>query len=145
MIAYDGKKTSNNAINYGISIAKLTGAELCLLRILDDMDKLETVSVEGSSDANLNENEDFNRKIKGEVIDSMEQIVKECKDVEKNINLVYKFLTGNVVDEIADEINNNNYDLLILTSNHIDSWIRSIFSDARKIISNVSIPVLLIQ
>ena len=54
----------------------------------------------------------------------------------------YKFRTGNLVSEIADEVKAQGYDMLVLTSSHIDSWIRSLFSDTRKIISNVTIPVL---
>ena len=56
------------------------------------------------------------------------------------------FLAGNnAVDEIVTEIKNNDYDLIVLSTVHIDSWFRSLFSDARKIISNISKPVLVIQ
>ncbi|MGE5781327.1 MAG: universal stress protein, partial [Nitrososphaerales archaeon] len=57
----------------------------------------------------------------------------------------YKFLTGNVVDEIVNEINNNNYDLVVMLTSHIDSWFRSLFSDVRKIINHIRKPVLIIQ
>jgi len=46
--------------------------------------------------------------------------------------------TGNLVSEIADEVKAQGYDMLVLTSSHIDSWIKSLFSDTRKIISNVT-------
>ncbi|MFL6324162.1 MAG: universal stress protein [Nitrososphaeraceae archaeon] len=58
---------------------------------------------------------------------------------------MYKFRTGNnLVSEIADEIKTEGYDMVILTSSHIDSWIRSLFSNTRKIISNITIPVLVV-
>ncbi len=62
-----------------------------------------------------------------------------------NNKVSYKFLAGNPIDEIVKEINDNNYDLVVLTTTHIDSWFRSLFSDARKIISNINRPVLIIQ
>ena len=57
----------------------------------------------------------------------------------------YKFLTGSVVDEIVNEINNNNYDLVVMLTSYIDSWFSSLFSDVRKIMNHISKPVLIIQ
>ncbi|MGI0044895.1 MAG: hypothetical protein ACRD47_14410 [Nitrososphaeraceae archaeon] len=37
------------------------------------------------------------------------------------------------------------YDLIIMTSTHLDSWLHSIFSETRKIISNIRTPVLIIH
>ncbi|MGZ5551082.1 MAG: universal stress protein [Nitrososphaeraceae archaeon] len=54
-------------------------------------------------------------------------------------------MTGNVVDEIVKEINNNNYDLVVMLTSHIDSWFSSLFSDVRKIMNHISKPVLIIQ
>ncbi|MGE5863227.1 MAG: universal stress protein, partial [Nitrososphaerales archaeon] len=68
-----------------------------------------------------------------------------CREVGCDNKVSYKFLTGNRIDEIVKEINDNNYDIVVLTTTHIDSWFRSLFSDARKIISNINSPVLIIQ
>ena len=37
------------------------------------------------------------------------------------------------------------YDLVVMTTSHLDSWLRSLFSEARKIISKIDTPVLLVQ
>ncbi len=93
------------------------------------------------------DNQDFHRKIKGEVIDAMEEKIKKCQEAGCQNKVSYKFLTGNVVDEIVNEINNNNnnYDLVVMLSSHIDSWFSSLFSDVRKIMNHISKPVLIIQ
>ena len=39
------------------------------------------------------------------------------------------FLFGNVVDEVVNEINNNNYDLVVMLNSHIDSWFILLFND----------------
>ena len=91
------------------------------------------------------DNQNFHRNIKGEVIDAIEAKIKKCQEAGCKNKISYKFRTGKADDEIVNEINENNFDLLILTTSHIDSWARSLFSDARKIISNISIPVLIIQ
>ena len=71
--------------------------------------------------------------------------LRNVRQLGLNNKISYKFRAGKADDEIVKEIKENNFDLLILTTTHIDSWIRSLFSDARKIISNISIPVLIIQ
>lgn len=75
----------------------------------------------------------------------MEDTIRKCKEAGCKNKISYKFRTGNnLVSEIADEIKTEGYDMVILTSSHIDSWIRSLFSNTRKIISNITIPVLVV-
>jgi nucleotide-binding universal stress UspA family protein len=145
LIADDGKDESDRSLSYAVFLSNSTGAELVILRILDDIDKLEHVSVEGSHESSKMDNQNFHRNIKGDVIDAMEEKIKKCEAAGSKNKISYKFRGGKADDEIVKEIKENNFDLLILTTSHIDSWIRSLFSDARKIISNISIPVLIIQ
>jgi nucleotide-binding universal stress UspA family protein len=145
LVTDDGKDISNKAFNYAISLSNSTGAELLILRILEDVQKFDDVSVEGYKEDSQMDNQNFHRNIKGDVIDAMEAKIKKCKEAGCKNKISYKFRAGKTDDEIVNEINENNFDLLILTTSHIDSWIRSLFSDARKIISNISIPVLIIQ
>jgi len=145
LVADDGKDESARALTYAVSLSNSTGAELIILRILEDVDKFEDVTVEGSHESSKMDNQNFHRHIKGEVIDAMEEKIKKCEAAGFKNKISYKFRAGKADDEIVKEIKENHFDLLILTSSHIDSWIRSLFSDARKIISNINIPVLIIQ
>jgi len=145
IVADDGKDESARALIYAVSLSNSTGAELLILRILEDVDKFEDVTVEGSHESSKMDNQNFHRHIKGDVIDAMEEKIKKCEAAGFKNNISYKFRAGKADDEIVKEIKENNFDLLVLTSSHIDSWIRSLFSDARKIISNINIPVLIIQ
>ncbi|MGZ5511171.1 MAG: universal stress protein [Nitrososphaeraceae archaeon] len=145
LVADDGKDESDAALLYAVSLSNSTGAELLILRILEDVEKFEHVTVEGSHESSKVDNNDFHRHIKGDVIDAMEEKIKKCEAAGCKNKISYKFRAGKADDEIVKEIKENNFDLLILTTSHIDSWIRSLFSDARKIISNISIPVLIIQ
>jgi len=145
LVTDDGKDISNKALNYAVSLSNSTGAELHILRILKDVEKFGDVSLEGSHEMSQMDNQDYHRKIKGEVIDAMEEKIKKCEAAGCKNKVSYKFLTGNVVDEIVNEIDNNNYDLVVMLTSHIDSWFSSLFSDVRKIISSISKPVLIIQ
>src|SRR3954470_10367553 len=50
LVTHDGKDSSNKAVNYAISLSNLSGAEIVLLRVIENTDKIEgtSVSVEGS-------------------------------------------------------------------------------------------------
>ena len=147
LVTDDGKDISNKALNYAVSLCNSTGAELFIVRILQDTEKYGNISLEGSYEKSQTDNQqqDFHRKIKGDVIDAMEEKIKKCQEAGSKNKVSYKFLTGNVVDEIVKEINNNNYDLVVMLTYHIDSWFSSLFSDVRKIMNHISKPVLIIQ
>ena len=146
LVTDDGKDISNKALNYAVSLSNSTGAELFILRILHDVEKFGNISLEGSHEKSQMDNQqDYHRKIKGDVIDAMEEKIKKCQEAGCQNKVSYKFLTGNVVDEIVNEINDNNYDLIVMLTSHIDSWFSSLFSDVRKIINHISKPVLIVQ
>ena len=79
LVADDGKDESDRALTYAVSLSNSTGAELVILRILEDVDKLEHVTVEGSHESSKIDNENFHRNIKGDVIDAMEEKIKKCE------------------------------------------------------------------
>ncbi len=144
----DVQDESNKVLGYAISLSNYSGAELLILRILEDIEKMEDVSVEGSNDTNNNNNatsQNMTREVQGQVIDSMEEKVKKCKEAGGKNKISYKFRTGNAIDEIVNEVKDGNYDLVVLKSSNIDSWMKSLFSDTRKIISSINIPVLIVQ
>src|SRR5574339_606584 len=96
LVTDDGKDISNKALNYAISLSNSTKAEIVILRIIEYIDKLD-ISVEGSKDVNENKklnDENFERTIKGEIINSMEEKNLNCLMVRCN-KVSYKFLAGN--------------------------------------------------
>jgi nucleotide-binding universal stress UspA family protein len=147
LIADDGKDESNRVLNYAVSLSRYSGAELLILRILEDMKKMGNVSVQGSSEDNMS-NKDMKREIKGGIMDEMEKKINRCREEGCENKISYKFRVGDAKEEIINEVKEGNYDLIVLRSSrssHKDSWMRSFFSDARKIISNINIPVLIVQ
>ena len=148
LIADDGKDESDRVLNYAVTLSRYSGAELLILRILEDMNKIGNVSVQGSNEDNMS-NKDMKREVKGGVIDEMEKKINRCKEAGCENKISYKFRVGDdAKEEIINEVKEGNYDLIVLRSSrssHKDSWMRSFFSDARKIISNISIPVLIVQ
>ena len=147
LIADDGKDESDRVLNYVVSLSRYSGAELLILRILEDMEKMGKVSVQGSNEDNMS-NKDMKREVKGGIMDEMEKKINRCKEAGCENKISYKFRVGDAKEEIINEVKEGNYDLIVLRSSrssHKDSWMRSFFSDARKIISNINIPVLIVQ
>ena len=147
LIADDGKDESNRVLNYAVSLSRYSGAELLILRILEHIEKMEHVSVQGSNEDKMS-NKDMKQVVKGGIIDEMEKKIKRCKEAGCENKISYKFRVGHAIEEVVNEVKEGNYDLIVLRSSrssHKDSWMRSFFSDARKIISNINIPVLIVQ
>lgn len=141
LVTHDGKDSSNKAVNYAISLSNLSGAEMVLLRVIEDADKIKDVSVNvGTS----NTHDSVKRNVEGPFVDAMEDTIRKCTEAGLKNKISYKFRTGNLVSEIEEEIKAEGYDMIVLTSSRIDSWARSLFSDTRKIISNVTVPVLVV-
>jgi nucleotide-binding universal stress UspA family protein len=143
LVTHDGKDSSNKAINYAIYLSNLSGAEIVILRIIADVDKIQGTSVNVGDLSNTDDS--LKRNVQGPFVDAMEDTIRNCKEAGCKNKVSYKFRTGDLVSEIVDEIKTEGNDMLVLTSSHIDSWIRSLFSDTRKIISKITIPVLIVR
>lgn len=141
LITDDEKDESNNVLKYAVSLSRSTGAELLFLRIVKDMKQIEGISVQGSSMSN----ENTKLEVKGVIINEMEEKIKRCKEAGCENNISYKFRVGDTIEQIVNEVKDGNYDLLVLRSTNIDSLVKSIFSDDRKIISSINIPVLVVR
>lgn len=160
LVTYDDSEKSDRAIEYAIYLSKISGAEITILQVLGNIDKLENSHIDVSNKkkdseststfSNLtNESEikdqNYSIHIEGEIVKSMEDKIKEIESTGFKNKVSYKIRSGFVVDEITKETIESKYDLLIISSSHMDSWIKSLFSETRKIISNVDLPILLLH
>jgi nucleotide-binding universal stress UspA family protein len=57
----------------------------------------------------------------------------------------YEIRAGHAADQVMKACEETPYDLVVMTTSHLDSWLWSLFSEARKIISKINTPVLLVQ
>lgn len=164
LVTYDGTEKSDKAINYSIYLSSITKAEIVILQVLENIDKLENSSIdisnkiEKESESEVEKttnsklandfitgNSNYSVNVEGSIIESMENKIREIENSGFKNKLSYKIRAGFIVDEIVKETHESNYDLLIISSSHMDSWIKSIFSESRKIISKVELPVLLLH
>lgn len=147
LVPDDGKEISNKALNHAIYISNLSGAEVVILRVIGDVDKLGDTSVNVSqSDTTMKDNEkNLKRNVEGELVNAMEEKIKKCAQAGSKNKMSYQIKTGSTQEEILKEIEQTKYDLVVMATSHLDSWMRSLFSETRKTISNINIPVLIVQ
>ena len=159
LVTYDGSHKSEKAINYSIYLSNISRAEIVILQIIGNIDKLENSTIDvsnkyASSESNISantikqqetRNQDYSVYIEGKIVKSMEDKIKEIENSGFKGKVSYKIRPGFVVDEIVKETKESKYDLLIISSSHMDSWLKSLFSETRKIIGHVNLPVLLLH
>ena len=72
-------------------------------------------------------------------------IIKSVEAGPKN-KMSYEIKAGHAAaNQVVKACEETRYDLVVMTTTHLDSWLRSLFSEARKIISKINTPVLLVQ
>jgi nucleotide-binding universal stress UspA family protein len=145
LVPDDGKEMSNKAINYAISLSNLSGAEIVILRIMENIEKLGDTSVSVSQNKEPDTKNGFKHNVGGELVTAMEEKIKKCVEGGAKNKISYEIKAGHAVDQLMKACEEARYDLVVMTTSHLDSWLRSLFSEARKIISKINTPVLLVQ
>lgn len=156
LVTYDDKHKMDIVINYSVYLSTISNAEVTFLHIIEEPYRLYDISLDISNqqDADFKLDTDTAFRTNNQ-ISSTDIEDQMAKSIQRKINTMktmglenafnYKTREGSVVDEIVKEINESEYDLIILSSYHFDSWIKSLFSFSRRVISKVDIPVLLLS
>jgi nucleotide-binding universal stress UspA family protein len=145
LVPDDGKETSDKALNHAISLSNLSGAEIVILRIIENIEKLGDTSVSISQDNEIHADKGFKHNIEGDLVNAMEEKIKKCEEAGAQNKISYEIKAGHAADQVIKACRETRYDLVVMTTSHLDSWLRSLFSEARKIISKIDSPVLLAQ
>jgi nucleotide-binding universal stress UspA family protein len=145
LVPHDGKEASDKALGHAIYLPNLSGAQIVILCIIQDVEKFEGTLVDISQNKSTHIQNSFELDIKGELVNIMEAKIEQCTEAGSKNKISYGIRTGHVVHEIVRACQEIDYDLIIMATTHLDSWLHSIFSETRKIISNTRTPVLIIH
>ena len=146
LVPDDGKEISDKALNFAISLSNLSGAEIVILRIIENIEKMGDTSVSVAQNKQIDTKKDFKYNAEGDLVNAMEEKIKKCVEAGAKNKISYEIkVGGNVTEQIVKACEETRYDLVIMTTFHLDSWLKSLFSEARKIISKIDTPVLLVQ
>ena len=137
LVPDDGKGMSDKALNYAISLSNLSGAEIFILRIIENIENMGNTSVSVFQNKEPDTKNGFKHNVKGELVIAMEEKIKRCVEAGAKNKMSYEIRAGHAADQVVKACEETHYDLVVLTTSHLDSWLRSLFSEARKIISKI--------
>src|SRR5215207_9297236 len=70
------------------------------------------------------------------------KIHQKCVEAGPKNKMSYEIKAGHAAaNQVVKACEETRYDLVVMTTSHLDSWLRSLFSEARKIISKINTPV----
>ena len=78
LVPDDGKEISDKAINHAISVSNFSGAEIVILRIIENIEKMGDTSVSVSKNKEPDTESGFKHNIEGELANAMEEKIKRC-------------------------------------------------------------------
>jgi nucleotide-binding universal stress UspA family protein len=145
-VPHDGSEMSDHALKHALYLAKLSGAQLVILHVI------ESEAIPPSAlltfirpEAGLKgAKEDLKSTFEEAARRMLEQRVRESKD-DRIANIEYIIRAGKPVDEIVNESENRNYDLVVMASSRITSKVRVLGSNVRHVLDSIRRPVLVIH
>jgi nucleotide-binding universal stress UspA family protein len=156
LVPHDESEMSDKALSHAIYLSNKTGAEIVILNVIENIDKIPHTSIsatmkEGEEKEKLEEvpqSKPFDTNLvislEGEVKQRMEEKLRLCREAGAKSQLSYRVQTGKAVDEILRVSEEMNVDLIVMASSKITSTIMGIIqqSTAKKVIDSVNRPVL---
>lgn len=149
LVPDDGSEPSNKALGHAVYQSNSTGAEIVILNIVKNIDKIEPTTIEATTvkdtTGEINKDE-IQITLKGHAEQVVEQRINQCKQAGAKNRISYRMQTGkNIADDILDLSEQMNIDLIIMASSKITSPIMGLTSATRRVIDGTNRPVLVIH
>ena len=156
LVPHDGSEMSDKALSHAIYLSNMSGAEIAILHILEDIHLDSTAvlatSKEGTEgageakDTKKSKKQGYEIRVEGEVKEMIEEKMRFCKQAGVKSQVSYKIQTGKAVDEIIKMCEDVNADLIVIASSRKPSLTtRLLGSTSRKVIDSIEKPVLIIH
>jgi nucleotide-binding universal stress UspA family protein len=141
LVPVDGSATSNAGLAEAIKLAKLTGAQLRLIHVIDEMPFLMNAEGYGPLSGDLL----ATLKETGENILQQARMLVKDNDIAVDTAL-FESLTGRLSDRVAEQAKEWNADLIVLGTHGRRGMNRMLLgSGAEQILRTAPVPVLLVR
>ncbi len=143
MIAIDGSKTADSALNFGLDLATKYSAEVLIVSVLDTVSSSLVargmVFTPTSTTKYLEELEAFYKKV-------LEKALRNAKKLKSEINVSKKLLKGRAADKIVETANKGGFDLIVIGSRGLGG-IKEFFlgSVSDRVADKAKCPVLIVK
>ena len=158
LVPHDGSEMSDKALSHAIYLSNMSGAEIVILHVLEDIHHIDSTAVLATSKEegerggggveakDIGKKKDYEIKVEGEVKQMIEDKMRFCKQAGVKSQVSYKIQTGKPVDEIIKMSEDVNVDLIVIASSKKPSLTtRLLGSTSRKVIDSIEKPVLIIH
>lgn len=148
LVPHAGTPAGDEALKHAIFIAKASSAKIIELHIVEQiLYHPVTFALAESEREKLKKSiQDANQEIKIEMEKELAKKLEKCK--ENNIESHLKVVTGNAAEEIIKVVEENKVDLIVMAKRRKLKGVKkllSLGSVSRKIVENVTCPIMLID
>ena len=147
LVPHAGTLGGDKALSDAIHIAKMTGATINILHVIEPFSKPSKFLFTSTEQREIqSEQKDAINVIKKDMEDELKSRIKICKT--KRINANYKVTTGIPEDEIMKFSKNHKIDLIIMAKRRKIPGVKGFFqlgSVSRKILEASKRPVLVVE
>ena len=143
---HDGSEMSDRALRHGLYLAKISGAQLVILHVIESeaIPPSALLTFIQPERGLKGAKEDLRSTFEEAARRMLDQRVRESKD-GGIANIEYIIRAGKPVDEIVNESESGNYDLVVMASSRITSKVRVLGSNVRRVLDSITRPVLVIH
>ncbi len=141
LVALDGSKAANNALNFALGFAELTSAELELLTIVPPV-FLPSYSIYVlKSDAIA----DCAKKLETSFRGVLSKAQREVQKRKPELNVSTRFEKGEPAEKIVEIAERGNFDLIVIGCRGLGGRVSTLGSVSSRVIDNASCPVLIVK
>jgi nucleotide-binding universal stress UspA family protein len=146
LVPHDGSEMSDKALIHAAYLAKISGAEIVLLNVIEhEVIPSSTLLTFVKSDLPIEQaKQDLRNALEERIKQMLDERIRPCKDAGIS-KISYKIRTGKIVDEIVHQSEEMDSDIIIMASSRITSYVRVLGSIVRKVMDSIRKPVLLIH
>ena len=143
LIAIDGSKTADLALDFGLDLAAKYSAEALIVSVLDTVSSSLVargmVFTPTSTTKYLKELEAFHKKV-------LAKALSKAKKMKAEINVSKKLLKGRAADKIVETANEEGFDLIVIGSRGLGG-IKELFlgSVSDRVADKANCPVLIVK
>ncbi|MBT8243052.1 MAG: universal stress protein [Nitrosopumilus sp.] len=146
LVPHAGTPAGDTALKHAIYAAD-SSSKIIILHIVEAIHTPPSFALSSSEREELHKSiDDANEEIRKDMEKAMEKAAEQCKD--KGIPVEIKSEIGDAAEHILDFVENNNVELIVMSKRRKLKGMKkllSLGSVSRKIVENVTCPVILID
>jgi nucleotide-binding universal stress UspA family protein len=141
LVALDGSKAANNALDFALGLAEITSAELELLTVVPPVflpsHSLYVLKSEAIADCAKALDVTFRGVLS--------KAQREAQNRKPKLNVSTRFEKGEPAEKIVEVAERGNFDLIVMGSRGLGGRVSALGSVSSRVVDNASCPVVIVK